>query len=64
MHQLSTRFEVVYRWECGEGKQSLAVAVNGPLNVDDGEILVRAAIDGVSLDVHVGGSHETSSKPR
>lgn len=30
-------------------RQSLAVAVNGPLIVDDGEILIRAAVDGVGL---------------
>jgi len=30
-------------------RQSLAVALNGPLIVDDGEILVRAAVDGVGL---------------
>ena len=30
-------------------RQSLAVALNGPLIVDDGEILIRAAVDGVGL---------------
>src|SRR5439155_25857570 len=39
----------VYRWEFDKGKQSLAVAVNGPLIVDDVEIMIRAAIDGVGL---------------
>src|SRR5467141_4925391 len=39
----------VYRWEFDKGKQSLTVAVNGPLVVDDVEIMVRAAIDGVGL---------------
>src|SRR3989454_902656 len=39
----------VYRWEFDKGKQSLTVAVNGPLIVDDVEIMVRAAIDGVGL---------------
>lgn len=39
----------VYRWEFDKGKQSLTVAVNGPLIVDDVEILIRAAIDGVGL---------------
>jgi DNA-binding transcriptional LysR family regulator len=39
----------VYRWELDKGKQSLTVAVNGPLVVDDVEIMVRAAIDGVGL---------------
>ena len=39
----------VYRWEFDKGKQSLTVAVSGPLTVDDVEIMVRAAIDGVGL---------------
>jgi DNA-binding transcriptional LysR family regulator len=41
--------EGVYRWEFDKGKQSLTVAVNGPLVVDDVELMVRAAIDGVGL---------------
>lgn len=41
--------EGVYRWEFDKGDQSLAVAVNGPLIVDDVEIVIRAAIDGVGL---------------
>jgi DNA-binding transcriptional LysR family regulator len=39
----------VYRWEFDKGSQSLTVAVNGPLIVDDVEVLIRAAIDGVGL---------------
>src|SRR5579883_3276668 len=39
----------LYRWEFEKGKKSLSVAVNGPLIVDDVEILIRAAIDGVGL---------------
>ncbi len=39
----------VYRWEFDKGKQSLTVAVNGPLIVDDVELLIRAAIDDVGL---------------
>ncbi len=39
----------VYRWEFDKGKQSLTVAVNGPLIVDDVPLVVRAAIDGVGL---------------
>ena len=39
----------VYRWEFDKGKQSLTVAVNGPLIVDDVELSIRAAIDGVGL---------------
>jgi len=39
----------VYRWELDKGTQSLAVAVQGPLIVDDAELLIQAAIDGVGL---------------
>jgi DNA-binding transcriptional LysR family regulator len=39
----------VYRWELDKGDQSLTVAVNGPLIVDDVELVIRAAIDGVGL---------------
>ena len=39
----------VYRWEFDKGKQSLTVAVNGPLIVDDVRLIIRAAIDGVGL---------------
>jgi DNA-binding transcriptional LysR family regulator len=39
----------VYRWEFDKGHQSLAVAVQGPLTVDDVELLIRAAIDGAGL---------------
>lgn len=39
----------VYRWEFEKGKRSLTVAVNGPLVVDDVELSIWAAIDGVGL---------------
>jgi DNA-binding transcriptional LysR family regulator len=39
----------VYRWEFEKGKKELSVAVNGPLIVDDVELLLRAALDGVGL---------------
>jgi DNA-binding transcriptional LysR family regulator len=39
----------LYRWEFDKGKKSLSVAVNGPLVVDDVELLVRAALDGIGL---------------
>jgi DNA-binding transcriptional LysR family regulator len=39
----------VYRWEFEKGKRSLSVALNGPLIVDDVELSIRAAIDGVGL---------------
>jgi DNA-binding transcriptional LysR family regulator len=39
----------IYRWELDKGRQSLRVAVLGPLIVDDVEVLIRAAVDGVGL---------------
>lgn len=39
----------VYRWEFDKGAESLSIAVNGPLTVDDVGLLVRAALDGVGL---------------
>jgi len=39
----------VYRWEFDKGKQSISVAVTGPLIVDDVETVVRAAMDGIGL---------------
>ncbi len=39
----------VYRWEFDKGAESLTVAVDGPLIVDDWDLLVRAALDGLGL---------------
>ena len=39
----------VYRWEFEKGRKSLSVGVDGPLIVDDLEMVVRAAIDWVGL---------------
>jgi len=39
----------VYRWDLDKGKQSLTVAVHGPLIVDDVDLIIRAALDGVGL---------------
>jgi DNA-binding transcriptional LysR family regulator len=39
----------VYRWEFEKGKRSLTVAVNGPLTVDDVDLAIRAALDGVGI---------------
>jgi DNA-binding transcriptional LysR family regulator len=39
----------IYRWEFEKGKKSLSVGVNGPLIVDDVEIVIRAAIDSAGL---------------
>ena len=41
--------EEVYRWEFEKGTQSVTVAVDGPLVVDDVELVIRAALDGVGL---------------
>ena len=39
----------VYHWEFDKGSKSLSVAVTGPLIVDDVEILIQSAVDGVGL---------------
>jgi len=39
----------LYRWEFESGKKCLSVADNGPLIVDDENLLVQAALDGVGL---------------
>src|SRR5438128_4257858 len=39
----------IYRWEFEKGKKSMYVAVNGPLIVDDVELLVRASLDRIGL---------------
>lgn len=39
----------VYRWEFEKGRRTQVVAVNGPLVVDDVEVVIRAALDGVGL---------------
>ena len=39
----------VYRWEFERGKKSLSVGVSGPLVVDDLELVICAAIEGVGL---------------
>nr|AOS95270.1 LysR family regulatory helix-turn-helix protein [uncultured bacterium] len=41
--------EGMYRWEFEKGKKTLSVAVNGPLVVDDLELVIRGALDGVGL---------------
>ena len=49
MPELPPREDETYRWEFDKGKQSVAVAVEGPLIVDDAELLIRAALEGVGL---------------
>src|SRR5438874_6845387 len=39
----------VYKWEFDKGTQSVSVAVNGPLIVDEIQLSLRAALDGVGL---------------
>ena len=39
----------LYRWEFEKGKKCLSVAVNGPLIVDDENLVTQAALDGVGL---------------
>ena len=39
----------VYRWEFEKGRRELAVSVSGPLIVDDVQLMIRAALDGVGL---------------
>jgi DNA-binding transcriptional LysR family regulator len=39
----------VYRWEFEKGAQSLAVAVNGALVIDDMDMTIRAAMDDIGL---------------
>jgi DNA-binding transcriptional LysR family regulator len=39
----------VYRWEFEKGRKALSVGVEGPLIVDDLDLVIRAAIDGVGL---------------
>jgi DNA-binding transcriptional LysR family regulator len=39
----------VYRWEFDKGTQSVAAGVNGPLLIDDMDMTIRAATDGIGL---------------
>jgi len=39
----------LYRWEFEKGKKELSVAVNGPLIVDDTELVFQGALQGVGL---------------
>lgn len=43
------RGEGVYRWELDRGDQSVAVAVNGSLILDDLDLVIHAAIDGAGM---------------
>jgi DNA-binding transcriptional LysR family regulator len=39
----------VYKWELDHGAHSLAIAVNGSLILDDLDLVIQAALDGVGL---------------
>ena len=39
----------LYRWEFEKGKKAMSVAVSGPLIVDDLNLVIQAAVDGVGL---------------
>lgn len=41
--------EAVYHWEFEKGRKSMSVGVSGPLIVDDLNLVIRAALDGVGL---------------
>ena len=43
------RGEGVYRWELDKWEQSVAVAVSGPLILDDVDLMIQAAMDGAGL---------------
>jgi DNA-binding transcriptional LysR family regulator len=43
------RGESVYKWELDKGDQSLEIAVNGSLILDELHLVIRAAIDGAGL---------------
>ena len=43
------RGESVYRWELDQGDESLTIAVNGPLILDDLDLMIQAALDGAGL---------------
>src|SRR5919107_392480 len=43
------RGESVYKWELDKGDESLAIAVNGSLLLDELDLVIRAALDGAGL---------------
>ena len=43
------RGESVYKWEFDKGDESLAIAVNGSLLLDELDLLIQAALDGAGL---------------
>jgi DNA-binding transcriptional LysR family regulator len=43
------RGESVYKWEFDQGDESLAIAVNGALLLDEPDLVIQAALDGAGL---------------
>jgi DNA-binding transcriptional LysR family regulator len=43
------RGESVYKWELDKGEESLTIAVNGSLLLDDVDLVIQAALDGAGL---------------
>jgi hypothetical protein len=43
------RGESVYKWELDKGDESLTIAVNGSLLLDDVDLVIQAALDGAGL---------------
>ena len=43
------RGESVYKWELDKGDESLAIAVNGSLLLDELDLVIQAALDGAGL---------------
>jgi DNA-binding transcriptional LysR family regulator len=41
--------DALYRWEFDKGSKSLTVGVGGPVVLDDVDLMVRAALDGVGI---------------
>ena len=39
----------MYKWELDKGDESLAIAVNGSLILDELDLVIHAAVDGVGL---------------
>jgi DNA-binding transcriptional LysR family regulator len=39
----------VYKWEFDKGDESLAIAVNGALLLDEVDLVIQAALDGAGL---------------
>ena len=59
MHQHQHGVRGTYRWEFDRGSESLAVALHGPLVLDDMAVTIRAAMDGIG----VAHSLEDMSRP-